>query len=318
MTERPSLPKTVASAATALKQAVGVLLAVWVLLWLSAPVSATPAPALAPAPVKLNGLVIFGDSLSDNGNTWRLSHYYQGLPDPYKQNYQTNMFSDLFRGLLPTLVGAFGPSVVSFPIFPTPPYDGGYFSNGPVTIDYLADYLGLDKAIPEQYTNLAFGASWTSSFADTLYHSWTQRRPPGLRLMFQGKVMPPNFSHVAEVYISHHPRLDPNTMYAIYFSGNDYINGFSDPLVVVSRQFNTIRQMIEAGARHIFWGLVPDYSMAPCFQQGARRDVVSGWGAQHNLHVQKAGETGSESLAGGSAEPGPDRRYFSPDCRRSR
>ena len=198
------------------------------------------------------------------------------------------MISKLFfEGLIPWVITTVGPGIIPFPPFPSPPYDKGYFSNGPITAEFIADYAGLDRSDPRQYRNLAFGASWTTTFFDSIHQAWNQRRLPGLRLMFQGKVMPPNFGHVAETFINLNPVLDPDTLYAIYFSGNDYVNGFSDPVTVVSRQFNTIRKLINAGARHIFWGLVPDYSMAPCFHPGPRRDVVSLWGRQHNSYVRK-------------------------------
>ncbi|MTI13520.1 SGNH/GDSL hydrolase family protein [Sansalvadorimonas verongulae] len=237
--------------------------------------------------IPIKGLVIFGDSLSDNANTWRLSHYYMGLPDPLNENYETNYFKDMFAGPIPWLVTNLGPLVVPFPVFPTAPYNKGYFSNGPVAVEMLAAYAGLDINNPDQYRNLAFGASWTTSLLDNVMQSWEQRRLPGLRLMFQGKVLPPSLETVTDVYLSHNKMLDPDVVYVIYFNGNDYLNGFSDPSVVASRQFTNIRKLIEAGARHIFWGLVPDYTMSPCFHKGPRRDVVDQWGHEHNSYVRK-------------------------------
>ena len=192
-----------------------------------------------------------------------------------------------FRALFPWAVTTIGPELVPFPPFPAPPYERGYFSNGPVAVEFIADYAGLDRNDPNQYRNLAFGASWTTSLMDSVRQAWHQKRLPGLRLMFQGKVLPPNFSLVADTFLKVHPTLNPDTLYAIYFSGNDYLNGFSDPMIVAARQFNNIRKLINAGARHIFWGLVPDFSMAPCFHKGTRRDVVTQWGQQHNLYVKK-------------------------------
>ncbi len=237
--------------------------------------------------IPIGGLVIFGDSLSDNSNTWRLSHYYMGQPDPLDTNYESNGFKTFFEGYIPWAVTAIGPALVPFPPFPSTPYDRGFFSNGPVAVEFIADYAGLDKNDPNQYRNLAFGASWTTSLPDTLLHSWQQKRLPSLRLMFQGKVLPPSFSLVTDAFLKANPTLSPNTIYAAYFSGNDYLNGFSDPLVVASRQFDNIRKLINAGARHIFWGLVPDHSMAPCFHKGPRRDVVTQWGKMHNKYVRK-------------------------------
>ena len=257
------------------------------LLLLIGAISHASGSAASEQSIQIKGLVIFGDSLSDNSNTWRLSHYYMGLPDPLDDDYQSNDFKSFFQGLLPSLVTNIGPSLVPFPPFPAPPYNKGYFSNGPVAVEYLADYAGLDRNDPTQYRNLAFGASWTTSLIDSVQLSWDQKRLPGLRLMFQGKVMPPNFSHVTSTFLSLNPVLDPDFIYAIYFSGNDYLNGFSDPVVVASRQFDNIRKLIEAGARHIFWGQVPDYAMAPCFHKGPRRDVVARWGQQHNRYVSR-------------------------------
>ncbi|CAM3774211.1 SGNH/GDSL hydrolase family protein [Parendozoicomonas haliclonae] len=235
----------------------------------------------------IDSLVIFGDSLSDNANTWRLSHYYMGYPDPLNENYSTNDFRSLFSDPLSELVANVGPAIVPFPAFPSPPYNKGYFSNGPTTVEYVAAYAGLDISKREQYRNLAFGASWTTDLFDTIQHSWELKKLPGLRLLFQGKILPPNLGHVLSIYLSKNPVLSPDTIYAIFFSGNDYINGFTDPSVVVAKQFQSIRALVEAGAKHIFWGMVPDYSLAPCFHLGPRRDLVTSWGVQHNKYVQR-------------------------------
>ncbi|MCL6269691.1 SGNH/GDSL hydrolase family protein [Sansalvadorimonas sp. 2012CJ34-2] len=237
--------------------------------------------------INIHGLVIFGDSLSDNSNTWRISYYYSGLPDPLNENYQTNNFLDFFDGFLPWAVSTVGPSIVPFPQYPAPPYYQGYFTNGPVTVDFLADYAGLDRSDPSQYRNLAFGASWSTGLFDSLIQSIERGQAPELRVLFQGKVLPPNFTQVTNVYLKHNPRLSPDIIYAVYFSGNDYLNGFSDPATVVSTQYANIRRLIDAGARHIFWGTVPAYEMAPCFRSGPRREIVSRWGKQHNSYVRR-------------------------------
>ena len=237
--------------------------------------------------ISIKGLVVFGDSLSDNSNTWRISYYYSGLPDPLNANYQTNNFLDFFDDFLPWAITTIGPAVVPFPQYPSPPYDRGYFSNGPVAVDFIADYAGLDRDNPDQYRNLAFGASWSTGMFDSLFQSVERGQPPGLRLLFQGKVIPPNFTQVTDIYLKNTPQIDPDTVYAVYFSGNDYINGFSDPATVVSAQYNNIQKLIQAGARHIFWGMVPAYEMAPCFHNGPRRDIVSRWGKQHNSYMKQ-------------------------------
>ena len=259
-----------------------------VMLWVfSGLVTAEFAGTPPDGGIAIKGLVIFGDSLSDNVNTWRLSHFYMGLPDPLGDDYHSNDFRKFFEGFFPKAVATIGPGVVPFPAFPAKPYERGYFSNGPVAVEFLADYAGLDRSDPSQYRNLAFGASWTTSLTDTVQQSLEKKKLPGLRLLFQGKVLPPSFSHVADTFLRLNPVLDPDTMYAVYFSGNDYLNGFSNPMVVVARQFDSIRNLINGGARHIFWGLVPDSAMAPCFHKGPHRDIVSQWGREHNSYVRR-------------------------------
>ncbi len=252
-----------------------------------AQLSEAPLLEAQPSKVQLKGLVVFGDSLTDNVNTWRLSHYYTGLPDPLDESYNTNSFQTIFSGLLPFIVTYIGPFLVPFPIFPAPPYQRGFFTNGPTATEYLAGYAGLDRHDRSQYRNLAYGASWSTTVDDALAHAWEQKRLPSLRLMFQGKVLPPNLPRVVDGFLHDTPQLDADVMYAVNFSGNDYLNGFSSPAVVASRQYDNIRKLINAGARHIFWGLVPDYSIAPCFHKGPRRDVVTNWGKEHNRLVRK-------------------------------
>ncbi len=235
--------------------------------------------------IAIKGLVVFGDSLSDNGNTWRLTHYYSGLPDPFNQNYDTNYFRDFVGGKLTGAISTVGPSFASFPVFPRPPYDRGFFSNGPVAVEYLVDYAGLDITDPEQYQNLAFGASWSTNLIDTVVHSWELQYLPELRLFFQGKVMPPGLNEVVSVFLARNPVLDPDVIYGLFFNGNDYLNGFTDSQIVASRQFENIRYLINAGARHIFWGMMPDYSLVPCFHKGHRRDQIISSGEEHNKYI---------------------------------
>lgn len=72
---------------------------------------------LSSVSAQINHLVVFGDSYSDNGNTFSAS----------KNTY------------------------------PGYPYNLGRFSNGPTWSTYLAQMLGLDPAEPKQFQNFAYG-----------------------------------------------------------------------------------------------------------------------------------------------------------------
>jgi len=68
-------------------------------------------------------IIAFGDSLSDNGNLYKLTNK-----------------------LLPL----------------SPPYFKGHFSNGPVWIEYLAGAMRLDPQNKSQFSNYAYAGTWAS------------------------------------------------------------------------------------------------------------------------------------------------------------
>jgi len=89
-------------------------------------VACLPAQAVPAAPPSFSSLVVFGDSLSDNGNLFALSEK------------------------------VFGPGKG----VPSAPYYQGRFSNGPVAVEYLASGLGLSGA---QFQDLAIAGAKTGT-----------------------------------------------------------------------------------------------------------------------------------------------------------
>jgi phospholipase/lecithinase/hemolysin len=88
--------------------------------------------------LSIDKIIIFGDSLSDNGNLYRFTLDTQKL-------------------------------INFFPIIPkSPPYYQGRFSNGPVWIEMLAKKLNLSPEAKAQFENFAYGGSWVESFNESL------------------------------------------------------------------------------------------------------------------------------------------------------
>lgn len=84
-------------------------------------------------PVVIDQVVVFGDSLSDNGNTWNYTYYWNKI-DPW-----------------------------NIPVVPkSPPYYNGRFSNGPVWVEVLA------QSINATLIDWAYGGSWVEKISNFL------------------------------------------------------------------------------------------------------------------------------------------------------
>ena len=229
--------------------------------------------------IRLKQAVVFGDSLTDTGNTRQLFDYYRGTG---KKPWFFDEFFGQGWSLLPInrLVGAMPPGG----------YFQGRFSNGPLASEMAFDMLGLNSSDQGQVLNLAFGGSWSVS-ARQFFWSWLQlwSTPDistsewlGLLTAGQGKWLLPSASEIAYWYLNRNERLDPETMYVMATGANDYQSGFWDVETLVAVQVNTIEQLIVKGARHIGWGTLPDLTITPCFHNSHATPKILEAVAHHN------------------------------------
>ena len=187
----------------------------------------------------LNRLIIFGDSLSDNGNTYALTR-------------------DLHE------------SIDEIPIVPDPDYYWyGRFSDGPVWNEFLAGLLGLIS--PERqtelrkspnYLNYAYGGAWAESYQpdEDAWHTL----PPSL----EGQV--DDYLDTAKLNqddLSH-------DLVTIWMGGNDYLNQELTG-VPIARELNistqsvlnamleNLNKLYAAGVRHFLLLGLPDLGRVP-------------------------------------------------------
>ena len=273
----------------ALRSRVRVL--IWMFIWFG--VSGGEQVFSHEAEVELQQVVVFGDSLADTGNTLQLTRYLTGHgPKPW-------FYDTLFSGWLDYLP-------LSAVMSPVPPdaYFHGRFSNGLVSSESVAKMMGLDTDDPEQFLNLAFGGSWTVSGQGFLkswlnlstlsesqfpyFLTWRRRLDMVRPMALGGRLIVPSLGDIVNWYLARTKVLDSRAMYVFSSGSNDYQNGFWDVEKVVLIQEQCIRQVLEAGAKHIGWGMLPDLTVTPCMSNALSMGYVRNLIIHHNQLVKQA------------------------------
>ena len=181
-----------------------------------------PQKAIA---ANFNALYVFGDSLSDTGNTFTAT---QGqIPVPTVNNSNR------------------------------PAYFSGRFSNGPIWVDYFGSQKGLTPTpfvtllanpniVPTDGVNFALGGAQTgivSSF-------------PG----FQDNI-PGVLGQVG--LLRQNLPVDPNALYSVFGGANDYFDGNTNVNQVVQNLTNSIGSLAEGGAKNFIVFNLPDLGESP-------------------------------------------------------
>ena len=236
-------------------------------------------------PIHLKRVVVFGDSLSDTGNTWQLTRYLNGVGD--KPWFYDELFSKGWSWL---------PMNRFVSITPPLGYYYGRFSNGPLAGELLMDMLGMDASDPEVMQNLAFGGSWTvssrrflSSWASMAWDS-SVSTPEWIRHLVGGhaKWLLPSATEIVDWYLRRNPSLDGETMYILESGANDYQNLYWDVDTLVEEQVSIVRRLISAGARHIGWGTLPNMTITPCFKNSKNIKKLEKLVHRHNEKIIEA------------------------------
>lgn len=271
----------------------------------------------------VHSMVIFGDSLSDNGNTTHLlkSLRQQESPaylvEPLKVfviNKMTEFATDYY---VPQVVLDAGIAIVAnyfdtelgpqlaelvgkirlVPILPGKPYWQNHFSNGRVWNEYLAPMLGIDPEDQLYYANHAFGGSWAASY-DYQLTVWNLIRHPlaTLKTLIVGKLIPPSLGLTAQAHLLMNETLDEEAVYFIFIGANDYLNvlRFEDnynPAVmsayidnVLDSTASVVNKLTKAGARRVVIMGLPDVGLVPRHVNTTDKAVL---GAAIKLHNQR-------------------------------
>ncbi|MFC3909784.1 lysophospholipase/glycerophospholipid:cholesterol acyltransferase PlaC [Legionella dresdenensis] len=283
-------------------------------------------PLTLTAAIPVKSMVIFGDSLSDNGN---VNHLLKSLRKDESPAYlvypfkvfvinkmhdfaaayhvpQTvldsgikvvNHFFDQDLGpLLATLIS----KVRSVPVIPADPYWQAHFSNGRIWNEYLAPMLGVDREDQRFYYNQAFGGSWAVTY-DYQLTVWNLIRHPinTLKTLVVGKLIPPSLGMTVQAYLLVNPKLDPETVYFVFSGANDYVNvlKFEDNYnpAIMSRYVDNVldgleaatHRLIQAGAQHVIVLGLPEIGYTPKFVYTTDKDVLNSAVALHNQRLEK-------------------------------
>lgn len=278
----------------------------------------------------VNSLILFGDSLSDNGNVTHLLRSLRKeesasyIETPFKnyiirriheeaaKNHVPKIFEQaaqkivagVFDKILAPLVVEVISSVQNVPVVPQAPYWQNHFSNGQVWNEYLARSLGLSAVDAMQYENHAFGGSWAATTDKDL--SFTKFfKSPGkvLTNIIKGKLIPPSLGITIESYLLEKGKADPSALYIVFSGGNDYINALDfnehhDVKKIESYADNVTGQIISAtnklitaGAKNIVVFGVPNVGITPHFNQTADREILTHASNRHNHNLATAVET---------------------------
>ena len=184
-----------------------------------------------------NGLVIFGDSLSDSGNNASLGLY---------QADQSANFAAFGNQWIPTLA-----------------YAPGTYSNGPVWASSFEQMLGL----PPLLHSFAGGSNFAAGGARVSTDGNALPSPP----------FPPNFNYPyslqtqAAIYLtSTSNKADPSTLYVVAGGGNDVRDILQyglDPVAAAASYALGVGFIVDelqaAGAQHILVWNTPDLGKSP-------------------------------------------------------
>lgn len=283
-------------------------------------------PLLSHSAIPIHSMIVFGDSLSDTGNTTHMLKSLRNDADsaflvrPFKAFVLNKMvqFADEFHvpdvvldaginqvnkffdhGLAPMLVQLIS-KINKVPLLPGEPYWESRFSNGPVWNEYLAPMLAIKNQDANHYVNMAFAGSWAATY-DHRLSVWNLIRHPlqSLRNLVVGKLIPPSLGLGLQSYLMDNPTLDPSSIYFIFSGANDYVNVLQfgnkidkkemSPYIdnVVNSVEASVKALEKAGAKHIVIINIPPVGGAPRFIHTEDAVFLNASIAKHNKRLEK-------------------------------
>lgn len=283
------------------------------------------APLLSFAATPFKSMVIFGDSMSDTGNTTHLLKSLRQEENPafivapfktFVINKMTDYANDYYvpqivldtgigfvthffdQELAPLLTNVIA-KIKLVPILPGKPYWNARFSNGPVWNEYLAQMGSISTEDEERYTNKAFGGSWATTY-DRQLTVWNLIRHPLalVKSIVVGKLIPPSLGLTVEAYLLEHPKLNDESVYFVFSGMSDYVNvlQFEDnynPAImqryvnnVVSNLGKSVQKLARAGAKHVIVMGISHLGDTPKFSNTLDKEVLNTASSQHNTRIQ--------------------------------
>src|SRR3990167_1068697 len=277
------------------------------------------------ASIPVRSMVIFGDSLSDTGNT---SHLLKSLRQEESPSYLVRPLKVFFINTMEAFAEAyyvpqlvldagiakvteffdveFAPMLASIiaeikkvPVVPGEPYWQDHFSNGQVWNEYLATMLNVTREDTRHFSNQAFGGSWTVTY-DYQLTVWNLIRHPimTLKSLIVGKLIPPSLGLTVQAHLLSTSHFDKDAVYFIFSGGNDYLNvlAFGDnyDAAVMSVYIDnvldsmniSVQKLTKAGAKHLVIFGIHDVGLTPHFLYTADQNVLSSAVLEHNKRLK--------------------------------
>jgi phospholipase/lecithinase/hemolysin len=282
-----------------------------------------PIVSFAATPVK--SMVVFGDSLSDTGNTTHLLKSLRQEEDPaflvapfkvfvlnkmaeFADEYYVPQMvldsgvaivADFFDNQLAPYIANLVSKIKLVPILPGKPYWNSRFSNGQVWNEHLAKMLSISQDDEDVYLNRAFGGSWTATY-DYQLTVWNLIRYPigTIQNLIVGKLVPPSLGLTVQAYLLEHPKLSDETLFFVFSGSNDYINVlfFEDNYDlnimstyidnVISGTGSAVKKLMQSGARRFVVMGLPYLGDTPRLVQTTDREVINNAVDVHNERLQ--------------------------------
>lgn len=230
-------------------------------------VTATPLPAIAGL-TTLSNLFVFGDSLSDGGNSGLLTQQAAGV------------------------------------VFPPPPYAGGRYTNGPTAVEYL--WNSYNPANPNGFTpSLAGGTNYAIGGSTTgvqNFNTITTSVPPPLQPVFTDYGAANQLSQFSK-FLNSGGTFNPATsLFVVWLFPNDVfyatqtgtlptpIPGSPGGANVVANGIANIATLVQSlamlGAQNFLVPNMPDLGLAPDFLGTPSQGAVSAITAAFNTNLK--------------------------------
>ena len=220
------------------------------------------APPLVTIPRNVSRMLIFGDSLSDIGNTELLLQTLKGqqyaslIFKPANESSYVRKLLSYFNlsikyiGKVEDDIGNFVLKAlnrfVNVPVYPDDKYYSGpvddkkfrRFLNGP----NWSEWFGLmalhdDVGDKQRFINRAYGGSWATRSKDEKI-DWDFAHPDiliqSIENFIDGKLVPPNFHKVVSAFLLEYPKANGGELITALYGGNDYMS--NDYLLPVSKE----------------------------------------------------------------------------------
>lgn len=232
--------------------------------------------------VRVTKLINLGDSLTDTGNFYEYSQYLSGV-----EKVKCPAKASIYPGIVEWIPSYFF-RIGGLTTLPDKPYWQGRFSDGAVYLELLADSMGLNNT--GDFINYAFGGSlsisyWSylTSFARLIYSGNASPYYQSVALSFvSGKWIQVDLQRQAREALANYIKPGTNDLVMISSTGCDYVWEFWDPEVIVSSQYEVIRQFLNHGVKNLIWGTLPDITNVPCLLNSEKKASIRTLVAYHN------------------------------------